>query len=79
MANAELTAEQNLRLILEIEANRAFILLAYQSNPELLKLADPEIARRDMAGGCVVGAFVGHQAAGTGGDYQVAARGGGLA
>ena len=45
MANAKLTAEQNLRLILEIEANRAFILLAYQSNPELLKLADPEIRR----------------------------------
>ena len=45
MASAELTDEQNLQLILEIEANRAFILLAYQSNPELLKLADPEIKR----------------------------------
>jgi len=40
-----LTPEENLRLLQEIEANRAFILLAYQSDPELLKLADPEIRR----------------------------------
>ena len=45
MAMIELTAAENLRLLEEIEANRAFILLAYQSNPELLKLADPEIKR----------------------------------
>jgi hypothetical protein len=45
MARAELTPEENLRLLQEIEANRAFILLAYQSDPELLKLADPEIRR----------------------------------
>lgn len=43
MAKAELTPEQNLRLLQEIEANRAFILLAYQSNPDLLKHADQEI------------------------------------
>lgn len=45
MARIELTAEENLRLLEEIEANRAFILLAYQSNPELLKVADPQIKR----------------------------------
>jgi hypothetical protein len=45
MARVELTPEENLRLLQEIEANRAFILLAYQSDPELLKLADPEIRR----------------------------------
>jgi hypothetical protein len=41
----ELTPEENLRLLQEIEANRAFILLAYQSNPELMKVADPQIRR----------------------------------
>ena len=45
MTRVELTPEENLRLLQEIEANRAFILLAYQSDPELLKLADPEIRR----------------------------------
>ena len=45
MARVELTPEENLRLLQEIEANRAFILLAYQSDPELLKRADPEIRR----------------------------------
>jgi hypothetical protein len=45
MARVELTPEQNLLLLQEIEANRAFILLAYQSDPALLKLADPEIRR----------------------------------
>ena len=45
MARAELTPEENLLLLREIEANRAFILLAYQSDPALLKLADPEIRR----------------------------------
>ena len=45
MARVELTPEQNLRLLREIEANRAFILLAYQSDPALLKLADPQIKR----------------------------------
>jgi hypothetical protein len=45
MAKIELTPEENLRLLQEIEANRAFILLAYQSDPALLKRADPEIKR----------------------------------
>lgn len=45
MARVELTPEQNLMLLKEIEANRAFILLAYQSDPALLKSADPEIKR----------------------------------
>jgi hypothetical protein len=45
MAKVELTAEENLLLLQEIEANRAFILLAYQSDPALLKLADPQIRR----------------------------------
>jgi hypothetical protein len=40
-----LTPEENLRLLQEIEANRAFILLAYQADPALLKVADPEIRR----------------------------------
>ena len=45
MARIELTPEENLQLLREIEANRAFILLAYQSDPALLKLADPQIKR----------------------------------
>ncbi len=45
MSRVELTPEENLRLLEEIEANRAFILLAYQSNPEMLKVADPQIKR----------------------------------
>lgn len=45
MATVELTAEENLLLLQEIEANRAFILLAYQSDPALLERADPEIRR----------------------------------
>lgn len=45
MSRVELTPDENLRLLAEIEANRAFILLAYRSNPEMLKLADPQIRR----------------------------------
>lgn len=45
MARIELTPEENLQLLRKIEANRAFILLAYQSDPALLKLADPQIKR----------------------------------
>jgi hypothetical protein len=45
MVRVELTPEENLLLLQEIEANRAFILLAYQSDPALLKLADPQIRR----------------------------------
>lgn len=44
-AMIELTPEENLQLLQEIEANRAFILLAYQSGPALLALADPQIRR----------------------------------
>ncbi len=41
-----MTAEENYRLLLEIEANRDFILNAYRSNPALLaRVADPEIRR----------------------------------
>lgn len=45
MAKIELTPEENLQLLREIETNRAFILLAYQSDPALLKVADPQIRR----------------------------------
>ena len=45
MPGIELTPEENLQLLREIEANRAFILLAYQSDPALLRRADPEIRR----------------------------------
>ena len=31
-----LSAERNYRLLLEIDANRRFLLLAYRSNPDLL-------------------------------------------
>lgn len=40
-----MTAEQNYRLLLEIDANRAFILMAYQQNAELLARAEPRIRR----------------------------------
>ena len=51
MARVELTPEENLLLLREIEANRAFILLAYQSDPALLERADPQIRRlfKDVA------------------------------
>ena len=45
MARVELTPEENLKLLREIEANRVFILLAYRSDPMLLKVADPQIGR----------------------------------
>jgi hypothetical protein len=38
-----MNAEQNLRLIREIEANRAFLLMAYRQNPALLARAEPRI------------------------------------
>ena len=38
-----LTAEQNYSLLQEIEANRAFILMAYRQNPKLLERAEPRI------------------------------------
>ncbi len=38
-----MNGERNLRLILEIEANRAFLLMAYRQNPALLARAEPRI------------------------------------
>ncbi len=38
-----MTGEQNLRLILEIEANREFLLMVYRQNPALLARAEPRI------------------------------------
>jgi hypothetical protein len=38
-----MTAEENLRLVREIESNRAFLLAAYRQNPELLARAEPRI------------------------------------
>lgn len=38
-----MTADENLRLIREIEANRAFLLAAYPQNPKLLACAEPRI------------------------------------
>lgn len=45
VARVELTPVENPLLLREIEANRAFILLAYQSDPALLQLADPQFRR----------------------------------
>lgn len=38
-----MTGEQSLRLLREIEANRAFLLAAYAQNPDLLRIAEPRI------------------------------------
>lgn len=38
-----MTAQQNYRLLQEIEANRNFILLAYLQNPKLLEQAEGRI------------------------------------
>lgn len=38
-----MNADDNLRLIREIEANRAFLLAAYRQNPALLATAEPRI------------------------------------
>ena len=38
-----MTAEENLRLIREIEAKRDFIMAAYRQNPWLLERAEPRI------------------------------------
>lgn len=37
------TAEQNFQLLQEIEANRRFLLMAYEQNPKLLEHAEPRI------------------------------------
>ena len=39
-----MTAEQNYRLLEEIDANRRFLLLAYRSNPALQALAEESAA-----------------------------------
>ena len=38
-----MTAEQNYRLLQEIDANRKFILMAYLQNPKLLELAEAQM------------------------------------
>lgn len=38
-----MTGDENLRLIREIEANRAFLLLTYQQNPAQATRAEPRI------------------------------------
>ncbi len=38
-----MTAEENYRLLLEIQANRDFLLQAYRQNQELLRHAEPGI------------------------------------
>ena len=38
-----MTAEENYRLLQEIQANRDFLLLAYRQNPELLRHAEPGV------------------------------------
>ena len=38
-----MTADQNYRLLQEIEANRKFILMAYLQNPKLLEQAEARI------------------------------------
>ncbi len=38
-----MTAEENYRLLCEIEANRAMLLLAYRQNPHLLAQAEERI------------------------------------
>lgn len=40
-----MTAEENYRLLCEIEANRFMLLQAYQQNPHLLAHADEQIRR----------------------------------
>jgi len=35
-----MTADENYRLIQEIDANRCFLLMAYRSNPHLIERAD---------------------------------------
>lgn len=37
------SAEENYRLLQEIQANRDFLLLAYRQNPALLRHAEPDV------------------------------------
>ena len=47
-----MTAEQNYRLLQEIEENRKFILMAYRQNPKLLERAEERIKQLfDMPAG----------------------------
>ena len=46
-----MTAEQNYRLLQEIEENRKFLLMAYLQNPKLLERAEDRIKQLfDMPG-----------------------------
>ena len=38
-----MSAEENYRLLQEIQANRDFLLLAYRQNPALLRHAEPDV------------------------------------
>lgn len=44
-----LTAEQNYRLLQEIDANRKFLLLALRSNPKLLARAEERVRQALLA------------------------------
>ncbi len=44
-----MTAEQNYRLLQEIDANRRFLLLALQSNPKLLARAEERVRQALLA------------------------------
>ena len=43
MLLSDMSADENYRLLQEIEANRAFILTAYLQNPQLLEQAEDRI------------------------------------
>lgn len=49
-----MTAEQNYRLLQELDANRRFMLLAYRDNPALLEKAEVSIQMRFLPTGAVV-------------------------
>jgi len=45
-----MTAEENYRLLQEIDANRRFILMAYLQNPRLAKKAEALLGNNDAGG-----------------------------
>jgi len=45
-----MTAEENYRLVQEIDANRRFILMAYLQNPWLAKRAEAVLGNNDARG-----------------------------
>lgn len=51
-----MTADENYRLLMEIDANRRFMLLAYQSNPRLLAHGEPELRALFDGAGIAAGA-----------------------